>query len=119
MLSQNLETGKKGEDIATHFLIQKGYTIQERNWRHKHWEVDIIASKGTILHFIEVKTRTNMHYGYPEEGISKEKMQHLKNAAMVYQFKHQRWKYIQFDAIAIQLQGLTIKEIMLIEDIYF
>ena len=65
MLSQNLETDKRGEDIATHFLIQKGYTIQERNWRHKHWEVDIIASKGTILHFIEVKTRTNMHYGYP------------------------------------------------------
>jgi putative endonuclease len=119
MLYQNLETGKKGEDIATHYLLEKGFIIHDRNWRHKHWEVDIIASKGIILHFIEVKTRTSTQYGYPEESISKEKMQHLKNAAMAYQFKNKRWKYIQFDAIAIQLNGASIKEIMFIEDIYF
>ena len=91
----------------------------EKNWRHKHWEVDIIASKGKLLHFIEVKTRSNYRFGYPEESIGNDKMNALKKAAEEYLYQHPQWKYIQFDVVAITLQAETVKEILLIEDVYF
>ena len=36
------------------------------NWRFKHYEIDIIALKNEIIHFIEVKTRQTTTFGYPE-----------------------------------------------------
>lgn len=119
MKLHNQEIGKKGEDIATEYLVNKGYKIMARNWRFKHYEVDIIATKNSLLHFIEVKTRNTLQYGFPEESISKDKMQHLKNAAAAFQYQHPNWKYIQFDALAIQLKLGSAKEIFFIEDIYF
>jgi Holliday junction resolvase-like predicted endonuclease len=70
--------GAKGEEIATDYLIEKGYTILERNWRHHHLEVDIIASKESLLHIIEVKTRHSLRYGRPEESITRDKMTFFK-----------------------------------------
>lgn len=119
MRQNNQQTGKMGETIATEYLQKKGYQIHELNWRHKHCEVDIIASLGKVLHFVEVKTRFSLHYGLPEESISKEKMQHLKYAATAYQYKYLQWKYIQFDVIAIILLKESVKELFFIEDVYF
>jgi putative endonuclease len=119
MLNQNKVTGNKGEAIAAEWLVENGYTLLETNWRFKHWEVDIIAAKNKLLHFIEVKTRNSYRFGKPEESIQKEKMKHLKNAAEEYQYLHIEWKYIQFDVMAITLAGDTVKEIFLIEDVFF
>lgn len=112
-------TGDLGEEIAAGYLKDKGYTILERNWRYKHWEVDIIASLKHKLHFIEVKTRNSLRFGKPEESITREKMTHMKNAAEQYQYQHPEWKYIQFNVIAITLVNGVAKEIYLIEDVYF
>ncbi len=119
MQQNNQETGRTGENIAAQHLIEKGFVIIERNWRHKHLEVDLIANKGKILHFIEVKTRTSLKFGYPEESISKEKMQFLKFASAAYQYQHPNWKYIQFDVVAILLRGQNAIEIFMIDDVYF
>jgi len=51
--------GQIGEDIACTFLVKKGFTIIDRNYRKKWGEIDIIAEKGRELHFIEVKTVTH------------------------------------------------------------
>lgn len=118
-MSNNLLTGKKGEDIAADYLTKNGYTLLEKNWRKHHWEVDIIASKDQFLHFIEVKTRYSLRFGFPEESITKDKMKNLKNAAENYQYRHPKWKYIQFDVIAITLVNETAKEILMIDDVYF
>lgn len=48
--------GLKGEDKAQNFLIKQGFTIMERNFHSKFGEIDIIACKDEILHFIEVKS---------------------------------------------------------------
>jgi putative endonuclease len=119
MRQNNQETGKAGEDIAAQYLIDKGFIIIERNWRHRHLEVDLIAHKDQILHFIEVKTRTSLRFGYPEESISKAKMQFLKFASAAYQYQHPSWKYIQFDALSILLRGQKAIEIFMIADIYY
>ncbi len=118
-MNNNKNTGDKGEEMAAQFLVKIGFTIVERNWRFKHWEVDIIAGKGNRLHFFEIKTRRSDKYGKPEESISKEKMNNLKNAAEEYQYRHPEWKYIQFDAVAITLLYNQPAEFFLIEDIYF
>lgn len=118
-MNNNKETGNKGEEIAAGWLIKNGYRLLERNWRFRHWEVDIIAAKGQFLHFIEVKTRRSLRYGRPEESITRDKMSNLKNAAEEYQYQHPEWKYIQFNVLAITLIDEKVKEIFMIEDVYF
>jgi len=115
----NKYTGTKGEEMAAEFLIQNGYKIVERNWRFKHWEVDIIASKGNCMHFFEIKTRTSDMYGHPEESIGRKKMTNLRNAAEEYQYLHPEWKYVQFNVLAIKMFFNQPVEIMLFEDVYF
>jgi putative endonuclease len=119
MSNTRKDTGKKGENIAADYLAAQNFSIMERNWRYKHCEVDIIASKDNCLHFIEVKTRRNDHFGYPEESIGREKMTALKKAAEAYLYRNTQWKNIQFDAISIILEGETVKEILWIDDVYF
>ena len=114
----NKVTGNKGEDMAEDYLKGHGYTILHRNWRFRHWEVDIIANKGKFLHFIEIKTRTSSVYGKPEESISKGKMDNLMNASEEYQFLNPQWKFIQFDVLAITLKYDQPAEFYMIEDVY-
>ncbi len=119
-MTQNKNTGNKGEAMASVYLEKNGFTILEKNWRFKHLEVDIIASgKDTRLHFIEIKTRTTMTYGFPEESIGKNKMANLRNAAEQYQYLHPEWKYLQFDVLSIQLHLNAPPEFFLLEDVYF
>lgn len=118
-MSLNQAKGKEGEAHATGWLVKKGYTVRERNWRYRQWEVDIIASRKQFLHFIEVKTRHSLRYGRPEESITRDKMNGLRNAAEAYQYLHPDWKYIQFDVVAITVIDGIIKEVFLIEDVYF
>lgn len=118
-MNRNKGTGNRGENIAAEYLLLHHYSIMERNWRFRHWEVDIIAYKDKKLHFVEVKTRTNECFGKPEESIGRGKMDCLKNAAEEYMFIHPNWKYLQFDVIAITLDHEEVKEIFMIEDVYF
>ncbi|MGH2647861.1 MAG: YraN family protein, partial [Ginsengibacter sp.] len=90
-------TGMLGEKMALKYLCSKGFVILHQNWRHSHWEVDIIASFKNVLHFIEVKTRRTKKFGYPEEDVTKKKVTNLINASEEFLFLHPEWKRIQFD----------------------
>jgi putative endonuclease len=118
-MNTNQQKGNEGEELAAEWLVKKGYTLLERNWRFRHWEVDIIASKDKFLHFIEVKTRHSLRFGRPEESITREKMNNLRNAAEEYQYQHPEWKFIQFDVVAITVVKDEVKEVFMIEDVYF
>ena len=61
----NQQLGRIGEDTAKAFLECKGYRILHRNFRCRAGEIDLVALKGRILHFIEVKTRQGDSYGHP------------------------------------------------------
>ncbi|MBO7499129.1 MAG: YraN family protein, partial [Bacteroidaceae bacterium] len=58
-MAEHNETGRRGEDLATAFLLSKGYGILERNWKSGRKEIDIIAQDGRDLVFVEVKTRSS------------------------------------------------------------
>ncbi|MDQ3099501.1 MAG: YraN family protein [bacterium] len=84
MPKHNKLLGQAGEEFATQFLLKRGYTIIVRNWRTKIGEVDIIAKHNATLYFIEVKTRSNIAYGYPSEAITPKKLQRMKITASQY-----------------------------------
>ncbi len=115
---QHIETGKMGEELATSYIIKNGFLMIERNWRYKHSEVDIIASKEKTLHFFEVKTRIGQQLTLPETSVTSKKMNKLKEAAAEYLYQHPEWKYLQFNILAITLLAKKEAEYFLIEDVY-
>jgi putative endonuclease len=78
------QLGKQGEDIAKKYLIDKGYKILETNWKSGRHEIDIIAQKYDFLSIVEVKTRTNIDYGFPESFVTQKKMRNMVYAAHNY-----------------------------------
>lgn len=80
----NKETGRLGEDIARIHLLKKGYSILETNYNTRYGELDIIASDGGTLAFIEVKTRRSTTYGYPREAVNWHKQLKIKHMAEFY-----------------------------------
>ncbi len=112
------DTGKKGEALAAIWFEEKGYSILHTNWRHKNLEVDIIASKNNILHFIEVKAVTTLKFGNPEDKVSEKKIRNLINASEEYLFQHPHWHRIQFDVLSITMEKNAPPEYFLIEDVY-
>ncbi|RYF88459.1 MAG: hypothetical protein EOO03_08370 [Chitinophagaceae bacterium] len=116
-MARHNSIGTEGEKLAAIYLAQQGYDILHKNWRHGHWEVDIIASKKNRLHIVEVKTRTSLAFGHPEENMSKHKMKSLMNAAEEYMYQHPQWTQLQFDVLAITIRHNRV-EYFLLEDVY-
>ena len=117
MASHN-KTGIAGEAMAVIWLREQGLELLHLNWRHSHWEVDIIASKDVVLHFIEVKTRRTKKFGHPEEAVSKKKVRNLINASEEYLYQHPQWKRIQFDILSITILKNEPVEYFFIEDVF-
>ena len=117
-MARHNNTGNEGEAMAAQYFTSKGFSILHQNWRHSHWEVDIIAQKETILHFIEVKTRRTRKFGHPEDNVDKKKIQNLIDAAEEYLFQFPQWKRIQFDILSITMLKDEPVEYFFIEDVY-
>ncbi len=117
-MARHNDTGKTGESLALIWFEEKGYFIMHKNWRHKNLEVDIIASKNNMLHFIEVKATTTLLYGHPEDKISEKKIKNLINASEEFLFQNPQWQRIQFDVLSITMLKDKPVEYFLIEDVY-
>lgn len=100
-MAQHNEFGQISEDRAAAYLMARGYTIRERNWRLGHKEVDIIAQKNGELVFIEVKARRNDHFGDAIEAVTENKIRNLVQAANAYVRYHRIDRPVRFDIIAI------------------
>ena len=103
------ELAKKGEQLATDFLVEKGFEVIERNYRYGHGEIDIIAldPKDGFTVFVEVKTRQNLYFGEPEYAITKKKQQQVKKVAELYLYDKEIEKIdCRFDVIAILLEDV-------------
>ena len=119
MKKNHLETGTIGEELAVTYLLEKKFQILDRNWRCKHFEIDIIATHEKNLIFVEVKTRKTLNFGYPEESVNSAKMKRLKLAATVYHFNHPTFKRIQFNIISILILPNKPISVEMFEDVYF
>jgi putative endonuclease len=116
-MSKSKQSGQLGEQLAADYLIQHGWEIVARNYRHKRSEIDIIASNGKILLFVEVKTRSNMAFGMPENFVNNRQAERIISAADHY-IREADWKeQIRFDIISIDIA--TSSTIMHIEDAFY
>ena len=110
--------GLDGENLAVDWLKQNGYEIMHRNWRHSYYEIDIIAFKNKMLHFIEVKCRNASPFGFPEDSVTKKKFKHLKRAADEFLFMNPGHRWIQYDILSITLHKNREPEFFLLEDVF-
>lgn len=103
------ELGKKGELLAANYILKKGYTILEKNWRYLKAEIDIIAQTENTLVIIEVKTRSSDFFGDPQDFINDKKIKLLVQAANEYVISRNLDVEVRFDIIAVLLNSKTKK----------
>lgn len=109
--------GDIGENIACGFLEKKGFTIMERNYLKKWGEIDIVARKGEIIHFIEVKsvsyaTLTNVSHGTeggfrPEDNMHPWKLQRLARTLQSYLLEKKLDNDFQLDLVTVKIDMAT------------
>lgn len=106
-ITQKRKTGNLGEDLACRFLVKRGFEVIERNYLRKWGEIDIIAKKDNILHFVEVKsvsreiitgvslreggqapeTSDDNDYYRPEDNLHPWKLERLKRTIQSYLYE--------------------------------
>ncbi len=104
-MADHNELGKLGEELAVEFLQKNGYTILETNWTFQKAEIDIIAQKENILAIVEVKTRSSLDFGLPQDFVKPKKIQLLVKAVNEYVFSKDLDIDVRFDIIAIHKEG--------------
>lgn len=88
MTNYRQKFGSWGETLAVEYLLQNGYLILDRNVRNRYGEVDIVASYQNITVFVEVKTRSTLKFGHPEQAVSDRKQIHFLETAQQYLVDH-------------------------------
>jgi len=101
----NQALGARGEELTAVRLQGAGYRILERNFRSRGGEVDIVARDrdGTIV-FIEVKTRTSLAFGLPQQAVTSRKQRQIAKGALSWLSRHRcHDQAARFDVVAVLL----------------
>ena len=117
-MADHNDLGKMGEELAVAFLKKEGYAILETNWTFQKAEIDIIAKKGNVLAVVEVKTRTNIDFGLPQDFVKPKKIQLLVKAVNEYVLSKNLELEVRFDIIAIHKENGEFK-IQHFEDAFY
>ena len=118
-MAKHNELGKLGEELAVDFLEKNGYEILNRNWTFQKAEIDIIAQKAEILAIIEVKTRSSIDFGLPQDFVKPKQIQSLVKAVNQYVIVNDIDLKIRLDIIAIHKDATQNFIIEHIEDAFF
>lgn len=105
----NKNIGKIGEDIACRFLVKQGFSVLDRNYLKKYGEIDIVAKKEGIIHFVEVKTVSceNLDVNRlsdrhrPEDNVHPYKLLRLRRVIQVYLIQKRIYGDWQFDVMTV------------------
>ncbi len=96
--------GRHGEDLAAAWLQQRGYAILERNWRRPCGELDLIAERDGEIIGVEVKTRSGIAMGEPEEAVTRSKQRKLIQTLQTYLMETDaEQRPYRLDVVAIRL----------------
>ena len=117
-MADHNELGKLGEELSVNFLQKNGYEILETNYVFQKAEIDIIAKKENFLVIVEVKTRSSIDFGSPQDFVKPSKIQLLVKAANEYIIINDIDLDIRFDIIAISKEGKKFK-IEHLEDAFY
>jgi putative endonuclease len=102
----NKTLGDRGEEIAARHLARAGWTVTHRNFRLGHKEIDLVARRGEVVAFVEVKTRAGLGYGHPLEAITARKRREIAQVATAWIERHGApGDVYRFDAVAVLVRG--------------
>ena len=104
-MAEHNELGKLGEELAVEFLRKEGYEILETNWTFQKAEIDIIAQKENTLAVVEVKTRSSLEFGLPQDFVKPKKIQLLVKAINEYVVSKDLDIEVRFDIIAVHKEN--------------
>ena len=101
------QIGNEGENRAARYLIDKGFSIIERNWRTKGGEIDIIAFKNDILVFVEVKTLPNGTMDMIQRELNYQKRQRILKTSKRFLLNHRQYSnsYVRYDVVVLDMPG--------------
>jgi putative endonuclease len=98
----HLAFGAAGEALAATFLRQQGFTIIGRNFRCATGEIDLIATAGDLLVFVEVRARRSDKFLKPLETLTAPKLRRLRRTAEWFLLRHRpRQQRLRFDVITV------------------
>ena len=102
-LTQSAALGRRGGDLAHRYLQKNGYAVVARNYKPgADSEIDIVARRGDLVIFVEVKSRTSAEFGNPDRAINQEKQKHIVRAARTYVNRAAiEWNQVRFDTISV------------------
>ena len=115
MKERSSNTGDRGEAAAAEWLRAHGFEICARNWRSGRYEIDIVARRQDVLHFVEVKTRRAGGLTPPEAAITIRKFRALRCAAEAYLERHPVCGELQFDLAAVDVADDGAAEVRFVE----
>ena len=95
--------GLAAEEQAMRYLVSQGWSIAAHRFRIGHTEIDLIARRGHLVAFIEVKSRRGEGFGSPLEAVTGSKRREIVRAARAWMDRHGRAGDVyRFDGIGIQ-----------------
>ena len=98
--------GAAGEDLAADLYSGLGFRIEARNYRCPTGEIDLVASKGRLVVFCEVKTRRSARYGDPSEAVSAAKQRRLRRLAGTWLADRRPGPVdLRFDVVSVIVRG--------------
>lgn len=119
MSFKRLALGKSGESLAENFLLKKGYSIIQKNYRTRCGEIDLIARYQDILIFVEVKTRSGIQLGSPLHAVTTRKQKQISKVALEFLSKNNFFDTdARFDVISIVYKNTATTEIEHIENAF-
>ena len=109
--------GDRGEEIAARHLAEGGWTLLSRNFRMGRKEIDLVARRGEVVAFVEVKTRAGRGYGHPLEAITWKKRREIQQVAQAWIDRYGvEGDVYRFDAVSIVMRGGGAPEVEHVED---
>src|SRR5690606_32607729 len=100
-MAEHNDSGKLAEQLATDWLASRGYEFVEKNYRHKHAEIDLVVKHRGLLIFVEVKYRSGTGFGFAEEFVDSTKKKLVIKAADQYIYENDWHNDIRFDIVGV------------------
>jgi len=99
--------GVEAEAQAIRYLVSQGWEVLAHRFRVGHTEIDIVARRGAVVAFIEVKSRRGEGFGSPFEAVTGSKRREIVKAARVWMDRHGRaGDLYRFDCVGILGESL-------------
>lgn len=112
---KKLEIGRRGEQLARDYLVKQRYRILAQNYRNRNGEIDLIAEKQGNIFFVEVKYRSSLEFGFPQEAVIRRKQKKIVKVATAFLKAQNLWDKVDchFDVLALHEENgrVTIEHI--------